>query len=229
MAAISLFEALSDVPDPRSRHGRRHPLKSVLGLVVVGLLQGYHTLEAISQFGREYGVPLAHALGFRRGKTPAKSTLSILLRAIDAQALELALSRWIRSRIPEDVKVLSLDGKTLRGSRDGEIPGQHLVSAYALCSEAVVAQLRVDAKTNEHKAALELLGVLPLHGQVIVADAMFCQRDLCGAVTEKGGDYVLAVKDNQAALLADIAAGFAYQESSFSPESAIIHLFSSKS
>src|SRR5947207_9643712 len=163
MAALTLTEVLADLPDPRSRHGRIHPLGAVLGLVVLGLLLGKKSLSAVARLGRNYGPPLAHALGFRRGKTPAKSTLSEILRALDAAAVEAALARWVGSRLPgSGVDHLSLDGKALRGSRDGEVPGQHLVAAYAPQVEAVLAQVRVDAKTNEHKAALQLLGILPV-------------------------------------------------------------------
>jgi predicted transposase YbfD/YdcC len=70
--------------------------------------------------------------------------------------------------------------------------------------------VRVDSKTNEHKAALELLGILPLAGKVVTGDAMFCQRDLAGQVIEAGGDYVLVAKDNQPALVIDIEGGFAF-------------------
>jgi hypothetical protein len=55
--------------------------------------------------------------------------LSELLRALDAQAVEDTLARWVASRLPQGLTQLSLDGKTLRGSRDGELPGQHLVAA----------------------------------------------------------------------------------------------------
>lgn len=210
MPALALTDVLADIPDPRSRHGRRHPLPALLALVTLGLLLGHQGPEAIAQMGRDFGLPLAHALGFRR-KTPSKSTLSRFLRALDAQAVEAALSRWVASRLPAGAAALSLDGKTLRGSRDGAVPGQHLVSAYAPHAQAVLAQVRVDAKTNEHKAALRLLGILPLAGRVVVGDAMFCQRDVCAQVVAQGGDYVLMVKDNQPGLQADLAAGFGYE------------------
>jgi predicted transposase YbfD/YdcC len=70
--------------------------------------------------------------------------------------------------------------------------------------------------TNEHKAALRLLGVLPLAGRVVTADAMFTHRDACDTITGAGGDYPPAVKDNQAALKAGIEAAFA-EPSGFSP------------
>jgi hypothetical protein len=177
------------------------------------MLTGARSYEAIAQFGRDKGNALAFALGFRRGKTPAKSTFCEIFRMLDIAALEDALARWIRTRLPEGEElVLTLDGKTARGSRDGEIPGQHLVSAYAPHCQAVLAQIRVDTKTNEHKAALQLLGVLPLTGIILTGDAMFCQRDLCAKVIEKGGDYVFFAKDNQPSLVVDIESGLAFQE-----------------
>jgi predicted transposase YbfD/YdcC len=211
MTGLALTEVLGDVPDPRSCHGRIHPLPAVLALVVLGLLMGRTSLSGIARLGRLYGVPLAHALGFRRGKTPTKAMLSELLRRLDAAAVEAALSRWVRSRLAQEPEQVSLDGKTLKGSRDGLVPGHHLVAAYAPQAEAVLAQLRVDAKTNEHKAALQVLGLIPLAGKVVVGDAMFCQRDVAASIVAAGGDYVLMVKDNQPGLQIDIAAGFGFE------------------
>lgn len=212
MNPCTLYDALATLPDPRSRHGRIHPLPAVLGLVTLALLMGRTSLTGIARFGRQHGVALAHALGFRRGKTPAASMLSRTLRRLDAPELEALLSRWVRGRIdPDAFELISIDGKTLRGSRDGEVPGQHLVAAYAATVQAVLAQVRVDSKTNEHKAALELLGILPLQGKIVVGDAMFCQRDLAEQVIEAGGDYLLVVKDNQPGFAVDIEAGFAFE------------------
>ncbi len=213
MTPLTLIEALADLPDPRSRHGRIHPLSAVLALVALGLLMGRTSLSSIARLGRLYGTPLAHALGFRRGKTPTKAMLSELLRALDAEAFEAALRRWVRSRLTVEPEHVSLDGKTLQGSRDGPVPGQHLVAAYAPAVAAVLAQVRVDAKTNEHKAALQLLGLIPLEGKVVVGDALFCQRDVADQVVAAHGDYVLIVKDNQPGLQTDIAAGFGYEAS----------------
>lgn len=92
----------------------------------------------------------------------------------------------------------------------------HLLTAFVPSAAAVLRQLRVDAKTNEHKAALELLGVLPLAGKVVTGDAMFCQKDVCAKVLEGGGDYLWTVKDNQPTLHFDIAAMFA-EAAAFSP------------
>jgi DDE_Tnp_1-associated/Transposase DDE domain len=210
---LSLLDVLAEIPDPRHRRGIRHPLSAILGLAVLAMLTGCKSYQAIAQFGRDKGFALAQALGFRRGKTPTKATYSILFRRLDIVAFEAALARWIASRLSEQqMSVIALDGKTLRGSRDGVVPGQHLVAAYAVEASAVLAQVRVDAKTNEHKAALELLGLLPVRGRIVTGDAIFCQRDLCQEIIDAGGDYVFTVKDNQPSLAIDIRAGISWED-----------------
>lgn len=212
-APLSLLEALAGVPDPRNPKGVRYPLPAVLSLAVLAMLTGARGYRAIAQFGRDKGGALALALGFRRGETLGKSALADLFARLDAPAFEAALSRWVASRLPEQAGLhVCFDGKVARGSRDGDVPGHHLVAAYAPAAQAVLAQVRVDCKTNEHKAALELLGILPVKGKVFTADAMFCQRDVCAKIIEGGGDYVLVVKDNQPSLAVDIACGLAYDE-----------------
>src|SRR5215813_1097402 len=118
MAGLSLIEVLAEVPDPRSRHGRIHPLPAILALTVLAMLRGCKGPTAIAQFGRDHGVQLAHALGFLRGKTPAPSCLCELFSRLDAATFEAALSRWVASRLPPageaDHQPVSLDGKTLR-------------------------------------------------------------------------------------------------------------------
>jgi hypothetical protein len=212
-APLALLEVLAEIPDPRHSRGIRHPLSAILSLAVLAMLGGARGYAAIAQFGRDKGKALAFALGFRRGKTPAPSTFCEIFHLLDIGALEAGLARWIRSRLPEGEElVFALDGKTARGSKDAEVPGQHLVAAYAPRCQAVLAQVRVDAKTNEHKAALQLLGILPLKGSVVTGDALFCQRDLCEQIIEHGGDYLFFAKDNQPSLVIDIAAGLAFQE-----------------
>jgi len=215
--ALSLLEELASVPDPRSPKGRRHPLIAILSLTVVATLAGMKSLEAIAQFGRDHGVAFAHALGFTRGKTPNKSCLSKLFRRLDVAALEEALGRWILGRVQHHGwDAIAIDGKTARGSADGDAPGVHLLTAYVPAAAAVLKQIRVDAKTNEHKASLRLLGVLPLAAKVVTADAMFTHRDFAQEVRDQGGDYILIVKDNQPELKAHIQAAL-HQDADFSP------------
>ena len=217
-AGASLMELLEGIPDPRGARGKRHPLSAVLALAVVGFLAGMTSYEAIAHYGKERGGEFLSLLGFTRRRGLCKATYSRIFRRIDVSDFEARVARWIQGRLgPGEAPLIAIDGKALRGSRDGETPGQHLVAAYAPDVKAVVGQLRVDAKTNEHKAALELLGILPIKGKVVTGDAMFTHRDLCQKVIDGGGDYVLPVKENQPTLRANIAAVFAEPEPGLSP------------
>lgn len=213
---VSLQEVFALLPEVRQARGRRHPLLAILNLTAVALLAGMKSLEAIAQFARDHGPELAEALGFTHWPTPCKATLSNVFRRLDVAAYENALSAWLKRRCPDLGDTLAIDGKTLRGSASYHVPGVHLLSAYAPRVAAVIAQVRVDAKTNEHKAALEFLGILPLQDKIVTGDAMFCQRDFCEEVIRQGGDYVLTVKDNQPTMMKHIAAMFA-ESAAFSP------------
>ncbi len=217
-ARASLMELLEGLHDPRCAKGKRHPLLALLSLAVVGMLAGMTSYEAIVQYGKERGWGFLQLLGFTTKWGLCKATYSRVFRRNDVVNFEARVGRWIQARLgKDDAPHLSIDGKTARGSRDGSTPGVHLVFAYAPDVKAVLAQLRVDAKTNEHKAALELLGVLAVKDQIITGDAMFTHRDFCAKVIEGGGDYVLPVKENQPTLGKDIAAAFAEPEAGLSP------------
>ena len=95
-------------------------------------------------------------------------------------------------------KALAIDGKTLRGSRDAEQPAVHLLSAVIHKEGIVVAQQRVDKKTNEITQVQPLLDQINLEGAVVTADALLTQRHIAEyLVTQKNADYVFTVKGNQ--------------------------------
>ncbi|MBN9517443.1 ISAs1 family transposase [bacterium] len=201
----SLLDRLAALADPRGRNGRQYVLVPLLGLCLVGTLAGHTTLTATAHFGRLRGHRPGHALGFTRGTMPCPNTLSDLLRDLDPDHLDRIIGPWVADRHPGGWGHLALDGKVVRGSRDAEVPGTHLLAAYAPHAAAVVAQVTVEATTNEHKAALRLLGVLPpLAGAVVTADAMFTHADVCDAIRGRGGDYVLCARGNQADLRDDL-------------------------
>jgi hypothetical protein len=185
--SVSLWEVFAELPDPRGRRGRRHPLPAILTLAVVALLSGCRSLYAIAQFGRDRGRAFSRALGFTRDRPPCCATLHYLFAALDRKAFERAIRRWTRGRVAKGWRSVSVDGKTLRGVQGHEVPGVHLLAAYAHEAKIVLDQIPVHAKTNEHKAALEMLDLIPVEGKVITGDALFCQRDLSRKIHKKGG------------------------------------------
>jgi hypothetical protein len=213
--SLSLWEAFAEVPDPRSRSGQRHPLQAVLTLTTVAMLSGCRSLYAIAQFGRDRGARFAGELGFTREQTPCCTTLHYLFSALNRNSFEDAIRKWVTAQQQQGWNSVSIDGKTLRGTQGHEIPGVHVLAAYAHEAKIVLDQIPVQASTNEHKAALELLHLIPVKDKVVLGDAMFCQRDLSRRISKKGGDWIWPVKDNQPELRA--ALELAFEDMKFSP------------
>jgi hypothetical protein len=205
---MSLYEALAKVPDPRQASGKRHPLPAVLTLMCVAMLSGARSLYAIAQFGRDRGRAFAESLGFTHEQSIGCTMLHYLLIDLDRGAFEAAIKQWTAGQARAGWTTVSIDGKTLRGTTGVKLPGVHVLAAYAHEARLVLDQIPVDASTNEHKAALELLKLIPLKDKVILGDAMFCQRDLSRQINRKKGDWVWPVKDNQPELKAAIELAF---------------------
>ena len=138
-ARQGLLEAFAGVPDPRSAHGLRHPLSAILALAVCGMLCGARSLYAIAQWGREHP-ELAEPLGFRRTETPCVATLHHVFRRLDVTAFEAALGTWAREALGDREEAIAIDGKRLRGIHGAELPGVHLVAAYAQGAGIVLGQ-----------------------------------------------------------------------------------------
>lgn len=207
----SLLAFLADVPDPRDRPGRRHPLVAMLAQACYAILCGCRGYAAIAQWGRDQPIELMHRLGYRR-RPPAYGTFQGLFTRLDAQAFEAAVACWaghlLGPAAPAALRAVALDGKTCRGSGTADSPAVHLLAALDQETGCVLAQARVPTDTNEHKAALGLLKAMVLGGRVVTGDAAFCHRDLCRQVTDDGGHSLIKVDDHQPTLQADIAAAF---------------------
>lgn len=216
-----LREILSQVPDPRRRKGRRHSLSAMLTAVVCGVLCGARGYQALVEWLHDLPVDVWHWMGYTR-TPPKQDCFRDLLIKLDPAALEAALRDWIAedwqlSVDEESLSALSIDGKVLCATLRAFAPAVHLLAAVDHQTGRVLSQCRVPDKTNEHKGALELLKTLCIEGRVIVGDAMFCQRDLCQQVIDSGGDYLVAVKENQPGLLREIELEFTAQPAAFSP------------
>lgn len=212
----SLAAALAGVPDPRKPYGWRPayppiPLVALLQLTVAAMLCGARSLNAVAQWGRERAEDapeLLEALGLPPGRSPCVATLHRIYKALDVAAFEAAVGAWLVRTGVAPTDAVAVDGKTLRGAHGAGLPGEHLVSAYAHRAGAVLAQMRSAGHGHELAAAERVLGAVPLAGRVVTADALLTQRAISQQVVDGGGAYLLPVKENQPALLADLQAAF---------------------
>jgi hypothetical protein len=182
----SLMEALAGVPDPRGRQGRRYQLASVLAMAVCAMACGARSLYAIAQWGKQHRRLVCEALGIKRLSTPSHPQLHRIFAALDVQAFEAVLGKWLSVRGLRKGEAIAVDGKTLRGIHGEEIAGVHLVSAFAHRSGIVLGQRAAPGQGRELEAARAVLKSLDLKGHIVTGDALLPQRDVCRKIREKG-------------------------------------------
>jgi hypothetical protein len=198
-----LIEVLRRITDPRRPRGIRHPIASVLALAVMATLCGMHSYEAIAEWASDLPKEVLRKLGCWCWRAPSEPTFRRILQSVDADEVDRVVGNWLGEFT--DGEPIAFDGKTLRGSGDQETKPCHLLGAITHGSGLVVAQEKVDEKSNEIPGAKRLLADLDLEGRTVTADAMHTQRDLARfLVEEKGADFVFVAKENQPTLLDDI-------------------------
>jgi hypothetical protein len=121
----------------------------MLALAVCALLCGSHSLYAIAQWGRDCGPEVREALGLCRERGPSVATLHRAFRHLDHAAFERALGDWFAAHGLSAEEAIAVDGKTLRGIHGEEIPGVHLVAAFAHRTRVVLAQAETRGQGHE--------------------------------------------------------------------------------
>jgi predicted transposase YbfD/YdcC len=223
-AALSLIEALSEVPDPRKPRGIRHGVLAIVLLGACAVLTGARSFAAIAEYAHDTGRTILDLLGVGV-VVPHESTIRRVLQDLDPGAVEAAMRTWALAQLAdrsasdgvpvrEQRQVLALDGKTVRGAHipnttsssctdavAGGYRQPHLVSVLDQGSGAVLGQVEVEAKSSEVAAFTTLLDELDLTDVLVTADAVHTNRHHADYLHERGGHYLLTAKLNQPTLL----------------------------
>ena len=140
---------------------------------------------------------------------PRHDTYRRFFMSVNPKKLEQCFIEWIRSvcAITEG-RIISIDGKCLRGSKGDRTSFVHMLSAWCNTNNMVLAQEKVNDKSNEITAIPALLEILMLKGCMVTIDAIGSQRSIAEKIVEAQGDYLLSVKGNQEVLLDDITEAF---------------------
>jgi predicted transposase YbfD/YdcC len=190
------------LPDSRVEWRTDHDLLDVVVLALCAVMSGAQGWDDIEDRGREREAWLRRYLRLRNGIL-CHDTVRHVFEALSSLALEQCFEAWMGEICPAvKGRVIAIDGKPLRGSARAAqgLRALHRVSAHATEYWLTLGQRICKEKSNEITAIAELLPSLALAGAVITIDVMGCQTAIASQITERGGDYVLAVKDNQAHL-----------------------------
>jgi hypothetical protein len=187
----SLVSVFEQVADWRAAQGKRYTLGTVLTVTFLAILSGENSLQGIASWVQEQRWMLGKALHLKGHRVPSYETIRTVLRDLDIVAFEGQLQSWanqVTAAYPvENWPGLAVDGKTLRGSRDGDTAAIHLLSAFRQELELVVSQQAVNGKTNEIPIARDMLRTLALDGLLMTSDALHTQRETAALIVEKGG------------------------------------------
>jgi predicted transposase YbfD/YdcC len=208
MESASFEQHFQDLQDPRVERTRKHPLINVVFMAVCGVLSGANSIAGIHEFAIDRRSWFARYLDLSND-IPSEDTFGRVLARLDPGTFEKCLLSWIQAvqEVTEN-RMVAIDGKTLRSSYDHERgrAAIHMVSAWAAENKLSLGQVVVHEKSNEITAIPELLQLLEVSGTLVTIDAMGCQREIADRIREGGGDYVLAVKQNQPKLYEQVEA-----------------------
>ena len=205
------LDYFSVVPDPRVEYLCDHKLIDIIAIAICAVTCGADSWLEVAEYGETREEWLKTFLELPNG-IPSHDTFGRVFALLDAKAFEASFTAWAHDIAALTMgQVIAIDGKTIRRSYDAAsaMGPIHLVSAWAVSNGIVLGQVQVDQKSNEITAIPVLLEMLQIAGQIVTIDAMGCQKSIAKTIRARGGDYVLAVKDNQPRLHTKIQESFA--------------------
>ena len=214
LSSLALSQRLRDcfatIEDPRVERTRLHQLGDILTLAILSVLAGGKGWEDMEVYGLSKQPWLATFLALPHG-IPSADTFRRVFECIHPNQFEHCFERWVQQLVQElGIQVIAIDGKSLRGSYDRETGSKalHLVSAWATEHRLVLAQSKVQDKSNEITAIPALLEVLDLKGCIVTLDAMGTQKTIAAQIRQAGADYILALKSNHPTLHQQVVTWF---------------------
>jgi predicted transposase YbfD/YdcC len=207
---LSLVACFSDLEDPRIERTKLHSLVDIVCLAVLAVIAGAEGWEEIEEFGHDKLTWLKKFLRLPNG-VPSHDTISRVFRQLKPAAFQEGFARWIESLADSrELRQVAINGKTLRRSHDRRTmkSALHAVCAWSVDNHLLLGQQAVEAKSNEITAIPELLRILELKGAIVTIDALGCQKEIAAQIVASGGNYVLAVKENQPKLHAALQKHF---------------------
>jgi predicted transposase YbfD/YdcC len=208
--SATLAEHFGGLEDPRVEHLTDHKLLDIIMIALCAIISGAETWKDMALFGQERLEWLRQFMPLENG-IPSDDTFGRVFARLKPEQFQACFTSWVKA-VFEVTKgqVIAIDGKSARHSYDKANGKEavHLVSAWATDNHLVLGQQAVDAKSNEITAIPALLRLLDVSGCIVTLDAMGCQTAIAEQIISQDGDYVLAVKDNQANLHQDTALAF---------------------
>ncbi len=200
---IGFLDHFETLEDPRSERNKIYPMSEVLLTTICALLSGAEGWQDIEDFGKTHLDYLKRFLNYEND-VPSDDTYRRFFRGVNVNHFQELFRNWMKEMFHFEESVIAIDGKSSRHSFDSDKKMLHMISAYATDVRLVLAQEKVDEKSNEITAIPKILEWLDLKNNVVTIDAMGCQHVIAEKIIEKEGNYVFSLKGNQGELHKDI-------------------------
>ena len=202
----SIANQFCSVEDPRRDQGKRHPFINLIVMALAAVICHADSWPEVEEFVKTKEQWFRTFLDMPYG-VPSQYTFRRLFLALDPEQFQTSFLSWVKQvEVVTEGDIVAIDGKTLRrafqtGNKKSAI---HMVHAWSQANSLLLGQIKVDEKSNEITAIPKLLEMLHLKGCIVTIDAMGCQVDIAKKVVESDADYLLALKQNQGTLHADV-------------------------
>ncbi len=178
----SLMSFLDRIEDFRQKSGLRHPLKSTLVIIIMGVMSGRSSLRALSRFAKDNQQIFVELFDLTHG-VPTFGTIRTLLQGVGFEKVTEQFQDWMQNTYPLATQSwLSLDGKAL-GSTVIEEHNQYqnfvsMVSLFAQQTGLVYQVHKMEnAKSYEPDIVRQMLQQMGLSQMLIRLDALHCQKN----------------------------------------------------
>ena len=201
----TFLEYFDKIDDPRCDKNKLYSVHEILLVTICGFICGAESWRDLVIFGKEKIDFLKEYLPFGNG-IPSKNTFYRFFADLQPKQFKKCFIDWVQSLGVITNDVIAIDGKQLRNSFDtiNDKSAIHMVSAFATNAKLILAQQKVDNKSNEITAIPKLLNLLNIKGNIVTIDAMGTQKDIAKEIIEREADYILALKGNHSILHGDV-------------------------
>ncbi len=202
----TITKHFASLPDPRGGNALQHALGDIVVIAICAVICGADGWVEVEAWGNAKRPWLDQFLALPNG-IPSQDTFGRVFARIDPKEFERCFLSWIRAVAKRTQRqIVSIDGKKLRRSHNRTL-GKHaieMVSAWASANRMVFGQVKVGDRSTAVTAIPKLLRLLELTGCIVTIDAEGCQTKIAELIVARGGDYQLAVKENQGQLYQDL-------------------------
>lgn len=209
---MTFRDAFKDLKDHRMNRTKLHSLESIMFIALAAVICGAETWNEIEEFGNEKLDWFKKHLDLPNG-IPSHDTFNRFFSALDPESFEECFRKWVASfQGDPNGDVISIDGKSVKGSWRTHSQAVHIVSAWSRNTGITLGQKATENKGGEIRIIPELLDALFIEGSIVTIDALGAQPEIAEVIVNNGADYVLQIKNNRKTLVRDIEFSFNHRE-----------------